>query len=182
MTRRPGGPQDGTPSIESLSGLRLRALLNELVHGLGPVKAAEELGIDRKTLWRSQGAGQMSPRLVEALERLLLRRVAAALEEDRQRVRALEERVSELERQLTAAGSGGSNNAVAVEESATMVDALRKEFARELQRLEWRLDRQRPAPNLGNAPGGGGPSRVDSPPVPSRPGYPGAGRRRRALA
>ena len=55
MTGRPGKPEDGTPSIESLSGLRLRALLNDLLRDLGPVKAAAELGIDRKTLWRSQG-------------------------------------------------------------------------------------------------------------------------------
>ena len=65
----PGGPGDGSPSVESLRELQLRALLNDLVHDPGPVKAAEELGIDRKTLWCSEGAGQMSPRLVEALER-----------------------------------------------------------------------------------------------------------------
>ena len=100
---RPEWPGDGTPSVESLRELRLRALLNDLVHDLGPVKAAAELGIDRKTLWRSEGAGQMSPRLAEALERMLLERAVAAMEEDRKRVGALEERVGELERQLAAA-------------------------------------------------------------------------------
>ena len=92
---RPEEPGDGSPSLESLHQVRLRALLNDLVHDLGPVKAAERLGIDRKTLWRSQGAGDMSPRLTEALERLLLERAAA----DGLRVRELEERVAELERE-----------------------------------------------------------------------------------
>ena len=108
---RPGWPGDGTPSLESLRELRLRALLNDLVNDLGPVKAAEELGIDRKTLWRSEGAGQMSARLVEALERMLLERAVAAMEEDRETVRALVERVGELERQLTAAPDTAGNGA-----------------------------------------------------------------------
>ncbi len=48
-----GGPGDGTRSLESL-----RELLNDPVHDLGPEKAAEELDIDRKTLWRSEGAAR----------------------------------------------------------------------------------------------------------------------------
>ena len=131
---RPGEPGDGTPSLESLRELRLRALLNDLVHDLGPVKAAEQLGIDRKTLWRSEGAGEMSPRLIEALERLLLERAAA----DGQRVRALEERVAGLERQSAAGDGDGGNNGYV--ESA-VADALWQEFAQEIQRLERRLDR-----------------------------------------
>ena len=113
---RPGWPGDGTPSLESLRELRLRALLNDLVKDLGQAKAAEELGIDRKTLWRSEGAGRMSERLAEALERMLLQRAVAAMEEDRETVRALEERVSELEGQLAtalAADGGGSGGATA---------------------------------------------------------------------
>ena len=114
---RPGWPEDGTPSVENLRDLRLRALLNDLVHDLGPVKAAADLGIDRKTLWRSEGAGQMSPRLVEALERMLLERAVAAMDEDRRRVGVLEERVGEMEGQLAAALAevNGTGNAGAVE-------------------------------------------------------------------
>ena len=138
---RPGGPGDGTPSIESLRELRLRALLNDLVNDLGPVKAAAELGIDRKTLWRSAGAGQMSARLVEALERMLLQRAVAAMEEDRETVRALAERVGELERQLTAAPdtAGGSGNGG--DGDGAVVEALRQEWAEDLRRLERRLER-----------------------------------------
>ena len=139
---------------DSLRELRLRALLNDLVKDLGQARAAAELGIDRKTLWRSEGAGRMSERLAEALERMLLQRAVAAMEEDRGTVRALEERVSELEGQLAAAlaadgsgnGSGGDSD---VDGVAT--DALRREFAQEIQRLERRLDkRPSAAPDAGS--------------------------------
>ena len=140
MMRR-GGPGDGAPSIESLRELRLRALLNDLVHDLGPVKAAEQLGIDRKTLWRSEEAGEMSPRLIEALERLLLERAAAAMEEDRETVRALAVRVSELEGQLaTAPAAGGSNNGNGGDVGGAVVAALREKFAQDIQRLERRVE------------------------------------------
>ena len=150
MMRR-GGPGDGTPSLESLRELRLRALLNDLVHDLGLVKAAEQLGIDRKTLWRSEGAGEMSLRLTEALERLLLERAVAAVKEDRGRVGALEDRGSDLERQLAsvrAATGGSKGNGGAVENA--VIDALRQEFAQEIQRLERRL--VRPEAPRGTAP------------------------------
>ena len=148
---RPGWPGDGTPSIESLHELRLRALLNDLVNDLGLVKAAEELGIDRKTLWRSEGAGQMSARLIEALERMLLERAVAAMEADRERVGALEERVAGLERQLAAAlASAGNNNGNGGGVDGAVADALRGEFAQEIQRLERRLE-----PRRGGAPDAG---------------------------
>ena len=151
MMRR-GGPGDGTPSLESLRELRLRALLNDLVHDLGQVKAAEQLGIDRKTLWRSEGAGEMSPRLIEALERLLLERAAA----DDERVRALEERVAGLERQLAAApaavGSGSNGGDV----DGVVVKALREEFAQGIQRLERRVERMESVRGFVPGAAGGG--------------------------
>ena len=149
---RPGRPGDGAPSLEGLRELRLRALLNDLVKDLGQAKAAAELGIDRKTLWRSEGAGQMSPRLAEALERMLLQRAVAALEQDRETVRALKERVSELEGQLAAAlkaggnSSGGGSGGDGGDVDGVAAGALRQEFAREIQRVERRLEGQRGAP------------------------------------
>lgn len=145
---RPDETGDGSPSLESLHQVRLRALLNDLVHDLGPVKAAERLGIDRKTLWRSEGAGELSPRLTEALERLLLERAAA----DGLRVRALENRVAEIERQLAAVNgdNGGKGQGKGEHLGAEVVDSLRREFAREIQRLERRLE----AP-IGAAPDAG---------------------------
>ena len=102
MMRR-GGPGDGTPSLESLRELRLGALLRDLVNDLGPGKAAEQFGVDRKTLWRWQKSAVLPPRLAETLERMLLERAVAAAGQDGERVRALEERVAGLERQLAAA-------------------------------------------------------------------------------
>ena len=156
---RPGWPGDGSPSIESLRELRLRALLNDLVNDLGPGKLAEQFGVDRKTLWRWQRAAELPPRLAETLERMLLERAVAAMEEDRKRVRALEDRVSELEGQLEAAlatvNGGGSGNVGAADVDDAVIDGLRQEFAREIQRLERRLDRTGPAQDGSNVPGGG---------------------------
>ena len=163
---QPGWPGDGSPSIESLRELRLRALLNDLVNDVGPGKLAEQLGVDRKTLWRWQRAAELPPRLAETLERMLLERAVAAMEEDRNRVGALEERVSELEGQLAAVPAtvkaGGSGNAGAVDVDNTVANALRQEFAREIQRLERRLDRLGPAQDGNNASGGSGKGRAAS--------------------
>ena len=147
---RPGWPGDGAPSIESLRELRLRALLNDLVNDLGPVKAAEQLGIDRKTLWRSAGAGEMSPRLIEALERLLLERAAA----DGQRVKALEERVAGLERQLAAATAAANSSGDGGDVDGAVVAALREEFAQDIQQLERRVERLESV--RGSVPGAAG--------------------------
>ncbi len=152
---RPGWPRDGTPSLESLRELRLRALLNDLVKDLGLGKAAEQFGVDRKTLWRWQRAAELPPRLAETLERMLLQRAVAAMEEDREAVRALAERVAALEGQLSAvlaADGGGSGNGSGGDSDVdgAAIDALRREFAQELQRLERRLEgRGAVAPDAG---------------------------------
>ena len=49
------------PSLESLRELHMTALLNDVVGELGQVKAAERLGIDRKTLWRCMTTGKLTP-------------------------------------------------------------------------------------------------------------------------
>ena len=134
---RPGWPGDGTPSLESLRELRLRALLNDLVNDLGPVKAAEELDVDRKTLRRGQRAAELSPRLAEALERMLLARAVSAAGQDGERVRALEERVAGLERLVATAGNDGGGG----DRDGAVAEALRREWAEGLRRLERRLER-----------------------------------------
>ncbi len=133
---RAGWPGDSSPSIESMRELRLRALLNDLVNDVGPGKLAEQFGVDRKTLWRWQRAAELPPRLVETLERMLLERAMAAMDEDRKRVRALEEQVSDLEDQLAAALATVNGTEV----DNAVIDALRQKFTREIQRLERRLE------------------------------------------
>ena len=165
---RPGWPGDGTPSLESLRELRLRALLKDLVKDLGQAKAAEGLGIDRKTLWRWQRAAELPPRLAGTLERMLLQRAVAAMKQDRETVRALVERVSELEGQLSAAlaadgnSSGDGNGGDGGDVDGAVADALRREFAQEIRRLERRLEGQgAAAPDAGS--GGAGTVRAGSP-------------------
>ena len=132
------------------------ALLNDLVKDLGLGKAAEQFGVDRKTLWRWQRAAELPPRLAETLERMLLQRALAAMEEDRETVRALEERVSEMEGQLAAAlaaygGGSGNGSGGDSDVDGAAIDALRREFAQELHRLERRLeDRGAVAPDAGS--------------------------------
>ena len=159
---RPGGPGDGTPSIESLRELRLRALLNDLVNDLGPGKLAEQLGVDRKTLWRWQRAVELPPRLAETLERLLLERAVAATEAEAQRGRALEERVAglegQLQRVLALVGNGNGGGDV----NDVLVEALREEQAQGLRRLERRLDRLESGEGGANASGGSGAGRARS--------------------
>ena len=60
----------GTRSVEDVHHLRLMALLKDMVRELGPVEAAEALGIDRKTVWRGLSKGRLSPRLADSLAAL----------------------------------------------------------------------------------------------------------------
>ena len=138
---RPGGPGDGTPSIESLRELRLRALLRDLENAHGPVKAAEVLGLDRKTLWRSQGAGQLTPRLADALERLLLERVGAVAGDEARRIAGLERQVGGLSERV--AGLEGQLSRALADGGADAGDgrAAGDEYAQGLRRLERRVDR-----------------------------------------
>ena len=135
-----GGADDGAgmaggrhPQHREPAGTAPAALLNDLVNDAGPGNLAERFGVDRKTLWRWQRAAELPPRLVEALERMLLEREVAAMEEDRQRVAELEGRVSELEGQLAAAlavVNSGGGNIRAADVDATVAGALRREFGR----------------------------------------------------
>ena len=133
------------PQHREPAGLRLRALLNDLVKDVGPGKLAEQFGVDRKTLWRWQRAAELPPRLAQTLERMLLERAGAAMEDDRNRVGALEERVGELEQQLAAALVAVNSGVAAAEVDKAVIDGLRQEFAQEIQRLEQQLDRPGPA-------------------------------------
>ena len=89
---------DETPGLDSLHELRLTALLRDVVKRKGRMEAAETLRVNYKTLTAALASGQLTPRLCDALERLLMVRKFAALEEVRGSVRELVERVDELER------------------------------------------------------------------------------------
>ena len=146
---RPHGPGDGTPSLESLRELRLRAFLNDLVKDLGPGKLSEQLGVDRKTLWRWQREAELPPRLADALERMILERAVAAMEHDRRRVGELQDKVADLERQLTLVLAASGDDAP---EGASDGEP-RRELAQEIHRLERRLERLETSRAQGNGPG-----------------------------
>ena len=111
-----GGP--GTRSVEDVHHLRLMALLKDMVRQLGPGGAAEALGIDRKTIWRGLSAGRLSPRLADALERLLLEEGVADSAHQNERIEALERRVDELAGDVNALG----------EEMREAFEAVRREI------------------------------------------------------
>ena len=112
--RRYGASEDPVNEHQSPEEAReqqLIDLLRDLVDELGPGRAAEQLRVDRKTLWRVLNTGRLTPRLMGTLERR--ERAAAGPDGARQRERtgALEQRVAALERELPA-----------------RIDALRTEF------------------------------------------------------
>ena len=62
---------DRSKSIEDLHHLRLMALLDEQVRDKGVRKAAEDLGVDHRTLASSLESGKLTRRMRVALDRAL---------------------------------------------------------------------------------------------------------------
>lgn len=123
----------GAPSLESLRQLRLTALLADVMDELGQVKAAKKLGVDRKTLWRCRNTGRLTPRLSDALERMLLAQDLSSAMRQGERVTELERQVAELQEEVQAVreASDGRDGA----ESDRRNEAMRR-FERWLARLE----------------------------------------------
>ncbi|MYC36809.1 MAG: hypothetical protein F4X66_07835 [Chloroflexi bacterium] len=114
-----------------LRELVLRRFLRELVEREGKLEAAEALGVNYKTLARHEKSGELTARLGQALELLLLSRDERTgdggdnegQEQYRRlerRVAALEEVVKELRRELRSGGRAGGT-AVASGETASVV-------------------------------------------------------------
>lgn len=110
---------EGFAEAEELREMVLRRFLRELVEREGKLAAAEALGVNYKTLDRHEKSGELTARLSQALELLLLSREEGAGDGggkqgeqlDRQlerRVAALEEAVKELRRELRAGARAGS--------------------------------------------------------------------------
>lgn len=160
-----GPANDGTgdaagqaPGLDSVRELRLLALLHELVEAGSQAKAADELGVDRKTLWRSMNSGRLAPVLATALERRLLADARAELAGRAERIDALEQRVGALEHAL---GTG-------FEAVRREVAVLREAPARTTPQTEQRTTAQgRPAaPAHEPPPGPGAPARPPWRPYP----------------
>ena len=83
---------DATPNLESLQKVRLTALLHDLLKE-GKLEAAQLLGVNYKTLAAAVDSGTLTPRLSDALEKVLLSREIEAFEKVRERVEELEGRL-----------------------------------------------------------------------------------------
>ncbi len=139
---------DAGRSVEDVHGVRLMALLQELVRERGLKGAAEELGVDARTLATSMRRGRLSGHTRVALERLLLADSVAAVERLAEQVRALEERVAASE------ASPGL-----IERVGTAVDgavaSLREEHAGAVRGLGRRLARVEAALQSGSGTAAG---------------------------
>ncbi len=89
---------DATPNLESLQKVRLTALLHDLMKE-GKLEAAQLLGVNYKTLAAAVDSGTLTPRLSDALEKVLLSREIEAFEKVRERVEEMEGRVEAVEKQ-----------------------------------------------------------------------------------
>ena len=98
---------DATPNLESLQKVRLTALLHDLMKE-GKLEAAQLLGVNYKTLAAAVDSGTLTPRLSDALEKVLLSREIEAFEKVRERVDELEGRVEAVEKQTSEASPARS--------------------------------------------------------------------------
>ena len=87
---------DATPNLESLHRVRLTALLNDLMKQ-GKLEAAQLLGINHKTLTAALDSGTLTPRVSDALEKVLLSRQIEAFDKVAERVDELEGRLEAME-------------------------------------------------------------------------------------
>ena len=88
--------------------LRLMSLLQELVRDKGGIKgAARVLGVDHRTVAASLAGEELSRRVREALERLLLARGGSAAARQREEMDALKQRIDGVEKETLRAIEGG---------------------------------------------------------------------------
>ncbi len=142
-------------SLDSLREMRLKALLRDMMDAEDGAKAAEILGVSYRTVSRAVESGRLTARMSAALERHLLLGGGSAAAQQRDRVDALVERVSALERELR-----GGLEAVVGE-----VKAPREEHARSMRHVEWRLVRLEAGRSGSETPS---PTGADSEPGPKR--------------
>ena len=89
-------------SVEDLRQLRLRALLRDLVREEGRMEAAELLGVNYKTLARTIESGDLSKRMSDALERLMIAGGVPAEARQRERIDDLERGMQGLDGRVEA--------------------------------------------------------------------------------
>ncbi len=121
-------------SVEDLHGLRLMALLHDLVRGNGQRGAGRVLGIDHRTVAACMESGELTWRMREALEQGLQSGIGPAAARQRDRLDALERHVGELTEEMR----DGFNEMRAAVDAG--LKALREEQAVTARVLGRRLD------------------------------------------
>ena len=132
---------DAVRSVEDVHGVRLMALLQELVRERDLKGAAEELGVDARTLATSMRRGRLSEHTRVALDRRLLADSVAAVERLAERVQALAQRVDGLEERVAASEASPDVLEQANKAIAGAVALLRREHAGAVRGLGRRLAR-----------------------------------------
>ena len=124
---------DESRSLENLRHMRLMALLRDMIDAESGEKAAQALGVSYRTVSRTIESGRLTGRMSAVLERHLLLGGGSAAAQQQKSIKALEERVGELEEGL---GSGLEDLRGVIEKG---IEGLREEYAQGLRQLERRL-------------------------------------------
>ena len=151
---------DRSSSIEDLHHLRLMALLDEQVRDKGVRKAAEDLGVDHRTLASSLESGKLTRRMRVALDRALLAGEGSPAREQKERNDELAGRLDVVEGQVGEIGKEMTTGLSAVQGE---VRELRTEQERSVRRIEGRLDRVEGAGGTPGPSAPGGPGRRSPP-------------------
>ena len=124
---------DESRSLEDLRHMRLMALLRDMIDEEGGEKAAQALGVSYRTVSRTIESDRLTGRMSAVLERHLLLGGGSAAAQQRNSIKALEERVDALEEKL---GSGLEELGGVFEKG---IEELRDERVQGLRKLERRL-------------------------------------------
>ena len=116
---------ESSRSLDSLRHMRLMALLRDMIDDGGKVQMAAALGVNYRTLVRHEETGRLTDRMANALERHLLLGGGSAAAQQRDRVDALVERVSALERELRGRPRSRRGKGQGAQGGARKVDAAR---------------------------------------------------------
>ena len=127
------GGIDNSKSVRDMHHLRLMSLLQEQVRDHGRRRAAEILGVDRRTLDASLGQGLLTRRIRGALEKALQSGVGSAAAQQRDRNDRLADRLGDLEGLVEEQGEEMRAGRRAAEDA---IREMREEQAQALRKLE----------------------------------------------
>ena len=134
-------------SVRDMHHLRLMSLLQELERDNGRKKAAEVLGVDRRTLDASLDEGVLTRRIRGALEKALQSGVGSAAAEQRGRNDRLADRLEDLEGGFEELGKEMRENNRASEDRDR---AIREEMAQGFRQREREQAERRTAGDAGD--------------------------------